>query len=223
MFTKLAREIANPYWEGSFTHPFITKLADGTLSDEVFRYYLIQDRYYLEHFSRIHEMIAARTTDPDIRDIMLMGAEHLDAGELMIRTDFFHELGITDEEVANTPIAPTAYNYVSHMYRQLAEGTINTAVAGLLPCPWLYHEIGLRLVKTGSPKKIYQDWIETYSGDDSAEDIVKQCQVLDRLYAESSELEQEAMLDAFYISSQMEYLFWEMATTLQTWPLGTRK
>lgn len=48
-------------------------------------------------------------------------------GELAIRETFFEELAITEEEVALTPIAPTAYHYVSHMYRQLIEGTPKTA------------------------------------------------------------------------------------------------
>ena len=45
----------------------------------------------------------------------------------------FEELAIT-EEVAATPIAPTAYHYVSHMYRQLIEGTPKTTAASMLPC-----------------------------------------------------------------------------------------
>ena len=49
----------------------------------------------------------------------------------------FEELAITEEEVAATPIAPTAYHYVSHMYRQLIEGTPKTAAASMLPCSWL--------------------------------------------------------------------------------------
>ena len=74
----------------------------------------------------------------------------------------FEELAITEEEVAATPIAPTAYHYVSHMYRQLIEGTPKTAAASMLPCSWLYQEIGAQLVKQHSPEPLYQRWIETY-------------------------------------------------------------
>lgn len=34
-----------------------------------------------------------------------------------------------------------------HMYRQLVDGTPNTAFAGMLPCAWLYQEIGVRLIE----------------------------------------------------------------------------
>ena len=97
--------------------------------------------------------------------MLLDGAMHLAEGEISIREGFFKELNITDEEINNTPIAPTAYNYVSHMYRQLLDGSLKSAVAGLLPCAWLYQEIGVELIKTGSPTSLYQRWIETYAGE----------------------------------------------------------
>ncbi|MGY3766106.1 thiaminase II [Vagococcus vulneris] len=223
MFSKIARERANPYWLGSFKHSFITQLAEGTLPADEFRYYLIQDRYYLEHFSKIHAMIAEKTDNQTVKEIMIKGANHLESGEVMVRTMFFKELGITDEEVAATPIAPTAYHYVSHMYRQLAEGAVSSAVAGLLPCPWLYHEIGLRLIKTGSPNELYQRWIETYSGEDSAKEVLEHCELADQLFLTSTDIEKEQMIEAFYISSQLEYLFWNMAVTKETWPKGANK
>lgn len=39
----------------------------------------------------------------------------------------------------------------------------------------------------------------------------------DQLYEESSPQEQAAMITAFVISSEMEYAFWEMAYTHETW------
>ncbi len=217
MFTALAREKANPYWEGSFQHPFIQQLQAGTLAPEIFRYYLIQDRYYLEHFGKLYQLIGEQSERPEVKKLMATNAEHLALGELAIRETFFAELGITDEEINTTAIAPTAYHYVSHMYRQLVEGTPNVAVAGMLPCAWLYQEIGTRLIEQGSPHALYQRWIETYAGEESKEAIQGERKLLDQLYAESTPKEQEQMLAAFVISSQMEYAFWEMAQTLETW------
>lgn len=220
MFAEKARNQANAYWEGSFDHPFIKQLQAGTLPAEVFRYYLLQDRYYLEHFSHLHRLIGEKTTDPEVKKLLYIGASHLAEGEQAIRATFFEELGITAAEIEETPIAPTAYHYVSHMYRQLSAGTVNSAVAGLLPCAWLYQEIGERLSKEGSPNSLYQRWIETYAGEEAAEEVQEQCQLVNRLYQESSAKEQEQMLEAFYISSQMEYLFWEMSQTLERWQEG---
>lgn len=220
MFTKKARSLTIPYWEGSFTHPFVKGLQEGTLEAEAFRYYLLQDRYYLEHFSKIHLLIAERMENQEVKEMLILGAKHLAEGEIAIRDSFFKELNITEEEIEDTPIAPTAYNYVSHMYRQLSEGSLNSAVAGLLPCAWLYQEIGMTLIKTGSPNSLYQRWIETYSGEEAKEEVAYQCELLNHLYEVSTEEVKQQMIEAFVISSKMEYLFWEMSFHLQTWPKG---
>jgi len=216
-FTTIARQETASFWEGSFEHPFITALAAGNLDSEIFRYYLLQDRYYLEHFSKLYNLIAEQTNDRKVQEQLQENAENLRLGEMAIREEFFSELKISDREILNTPIAPTAYHYVSHMYRQLIDGTPNTAFAGMLPCAWLYQEIGVRLIEAGSPNPLYQRWIETYAGEAAVEGIEKECALLDRLYQESPRQEQQQMIESFVISSKMEYDFWEMAVTLEKW------
>ncbi|WP_251866394.1 thiaminase II [Enterococcus malodoratus] len=216
-FTELARKEAAYYWEASFEHPFVQSLAAGDLAPEIFRYYLLQDRYYLEHFSKLYSYIAEQTKDEEVQAQLRENAEHLKLGEMAIREEFFSELAIDEKEIQETPIAPTAYHYVSHMYRQLIDGTASTAFAGMLPCAWLYQEIGVRLIESGSPHPLYQRWIETYAGEDAAEGIKKERALLDRLYEESPKEEQQKMIDAFVISSKMEYAFWEMAAKLEKW------
>ncbi|MDT2639420.1 thiaminase II [Enterococcus dongliensis] len=217
MFTELARKKAAKYWEKSFEHPFVQSLARGDLAPEIFRYYLLQDRYYLEHFSKLYGYIAKQTIDKEVQAHLQKNAENLKQGELAIREEFFSKLAISEAEILTTPIAPTAYHYVSHMYRQLIEGTPNTAFAGMLPCAWLYQEIGERLITVGSPDPVYQCWIETYAGETAVEGIKKERVLLDRLYEESTEKEQQQMIEAFVISSKLEYAFWEMAMTLEKW------
>lgn len=217
LFTELAREKSAKYWEMSFEHPFIEGLVTGNLSSDVFRYYLLQDRYYLEHFSKLYLYIAEKTEDKMIREHLKLNAEELKEGEIFIREGFFRDLDITEQEISETAIAPTAYHYVSHMYRQLIDGSVNSAIAGMLPCAWLYHEIGLRLIEVGSPNPLYQKWIETYASEEATVQIAKECDIINRLYQESDEQEQEQMLEAFLISSKMEADFWEMALVLEKW------
>ena len=39
----------------------------GELAPEVFRYYLLQDRYYLEHFSKLYFLIAKKSASEEIQ------------------------------------------------------------------------------------------------------------------------------------------------------------
>ncbi|TWW13131.1 hypothetical protein LABALGNA3A7_09370 [Dellaglioa algida] len=117
LFSEKVRRESNDWWERSFEHPFIKQLVDGSLPAETFRYYLIQDHYYLKHFSKIHQLVGEQSNDAEIKKLMFASAEGLAQSESAIRDDFFKELNITDEEIEQTGIAPTAYHYVSHMYR----------------------------------------------------------------------------------------------------------
>ena len=192
LFTELAREKSSIFWERSFEHPFIQGLVSGELAPEVFRYYLLQDRYYLEHFSKLYFLIAKKSASEEIQAHLRLNAEELKNGEIFVREGFFKELEIGEQEILETPVAPTAYHYVSHMYRQLIDGSVNSAIAGMLPCAWLYHE-------------------------EATVQIAKECDIINRLYQESDEQEQEQMLEAFLISSKMEADFWEMALVLEKW------
>lgn len=221
-FIEIVRKQTTPYWEGSFNHPFIVQLQEGTLPIESFRYYLIQDAYYLRHFSALYKRVAEITSNPILQMQMLDNANDLAKGELAIRANFFEELAITDTELQATGVAPTAYHYVSHMYRQLIENNDVVAAASLLPCSWLYFEIGQRFRQSNvaSPVAIYQAWIETYGGEEAREAIERECTLLNHLYAESSQEDQESMISAFVISARMEFNFWEMAFNFEKWPVG---
>ena len=45
-------EAAKTDWEAYIYHPFVNRLADGTLPESCFQHYLKQDYLYLFHYSR---------------------------------------------------------------------------------------------------------------------------------------------------------------------------
>lgn len=46
----------SPLWEEGFNKPFIQKLIDGSLSNELFEQYLFQDVFYLEKYVELCEL-----------------------------------------------------------------------------------------------------------------------------------------------------------------------
>lgn len=220
MFSEELREAAAELWQASFDHGFIQELVAGTLEEGAFRYYLLQDCYYLTHFSDAHGLLAAKTTDESVRSSQLALQKGMDEGEIAIRERYFKWLGITQEEYQKTVVAPSAYQYVNHLYRQLTTGTVATSLAALLPCYWLYHEIGVRFREVTSPNRLYQDWINTYDSPAFAENTRRQIDLLNHLAEVASEEERLAMKESFLISSQYELTFWDMSYTGETWQFG---
>ncbi len=208
-FVTIAREAATESWVYSLEHPFIQELQQGTLSKACFRYYLLQDRYYLAALQSVYLAIEKQTEQPTIKTMMQDGAKRLIAGEIGIRDTFFDTLQITAEEVQQTPIATVPQAYVAHMHQQLTY-SVSVAFASLLPCAWLYQEIGLAL-SSGSPHPVYQRWIDTCITPESMRIVHEEQELLNHLYQEASMLERQQMVNAFVTSTQMEASFWDMA------------
>lgn len=216
-FTEELYSLAKPIWKKSHEHPFVQELVAGTLTEKQFRYYLLQDCYYLIHFSKAHELLADKTDNQAIREIQLSCQAGLQASEIDIRDMFFETLNITDEEYQQMIIAPTAYQYVNHIYRHVFTGSVETAIASLLPCYWLYNELGQTFVEKGSPVPLYQEWIETYDSEGFSSVTQTQIDLVDRLAEQASDETRAKMKEAFLISSQYELNFWEMSYQIETW------
>lgn len=216
-FTEKIRKEADPIWQASFDHPFVKGIADGTLPLECFRYYVLQDSYYLTHFAKIQSYGAAKATDLHTTARLAAHAQGTFEAELSLHETFAKQLGITEEEKANFIPSPTAYAYTSHLYRAALNGHLGDIIAALLPCYWLYYEIGERLKDTKPDVPIYQQWISTYGGDWFKQLVDEQIARLDEIADLATDEDKKRMKQHFIISSQYELQFWEMAYQLEKW------
>ncbi|KPC98994.1 Thiaminase-2 [Geobacillus sp. BCO2] len=91
-------------------------------------------------------------------------------------------------------------------------------IAAILPCYWLYYEIGERLKTCRPNDPIYEKWIGTYSSDWFRSLVEEQIARLDDIADAVTEEDRHRMKRHFLISSEYEYEFWEMAYRLEQWP-----
>lgn len=216
-FTQECRKEADSIWEESFRHPFIQELTNGTLSFDRFRYYVLQDSYYLSHFARVQSLGGAKADDLETTNRLAVHAQGTYQAEMGLHETFAKELGISEEEKAVFQPSPTAYAYTSHLYRSALLGDLGMIISSLLPCYWLYYEIGQRFQDYKPGVALYEEWIQTYGSDWFQSLVEEQIERLDQLAEERTEKQREQMKEAFLISSQYELRFWEMAYTLESW------
>jgi thiaminase (transcriptional activator TenA) len=219
-FTEELRKKADSIWEANLEHPFVKGIANGDLPLENFKYYVLQDSYYLSHFARIQAIGAARAEDLYTTSRMAAHAQGTNEAELALHEKFIKQLYITEEELAAFEPAPTAYNYTSHLYRVSDTGSLGEIIAAILPCYWIYHEIGERFEGKTPAEPVYQEWIAAYGGEWFGQLVQEQMNRLDDLAAKASDAERKKMTQHFLLSCQYEYLFWEMAYTLEKWPIS---
>ena len=218
-FSKSLRSKVDLIWQASFEHPFVTGIADGSLNLECFKYYVLQDSYYLSHFAKVQSIGAAKAKDLYTTNRMAVHAQKTYEAEMALHEKFSKLLNISDEERAAFKPSPTAYAYTSPLYRAAYNGHIGDVIAAILPCYWLYYEIGERLKGSTPDQPIYQEWINAYGGDWFRELVEEQINRLDEIAEKMTEEDLRRMEEHFVSSSRYEYLFWDMAYRLEKWPV----
>lgn len=209
---------AAPIWQKTLTHPFVRGLGDGTLPLENFRFYMGQDYVFLIEYSRLLALATAKA--PDL-DTMGRFANLLDATlnrEMALHREFAAQCGISAAALAATLPAPTTYAYTRHLVRVAALGDFAEIVAALLPCQWGYCEIGQTLARRGKPvaPPFYGQWIDMYA---SPEFAALATWLRDLLDTFAGTVNEARLTEVFCTSARYEYLFWEMAYRLESWPV----
>ena len=215
-FCDEVRKETNLYFEGSFEHPFVKGLVEGTLSIEKFKFYMIQDAFYLKHYTKVLAIAASKATTNEDTTYFLENARYINEAELELHRTVFKELGVTEHELEIFEPAPAAYNYVSHMYNAAYNGDVAEAFAAMFPCPWLYQEIGEKYKDSKPGIKLYEEWIAMYSNPDYEEKIELQKSMMNR-FAEEQPEKVQLFKAHFKKSCYYEWKFWEMPWTLEDW------
>jgi thiaminase/transcriptional activator TenA len=200
-------------------HPFIAGLTDGSLDREAFRHYVVQDAHYLREYARALSVCAARAPAED--DIAMFAGHAAGAIEVEreLHESFFVDLGVSAEELASTPLNPTNRAYTSYLLATVYGGSFPEALGAVLPCYWIYWEVGKALIERGSPDRLFKRWIDTYGGEEFAAVVQAVLELTDRLGPTLSEAERRSMARHFRQTSVYEWMFWEAGYRQEAWPI----
>jgi thiaminase/transcriptional activator TenA len=208
-----------PIYAAILRHPFVTGLTDGSLPRESFRFYAVQDALYLRDFARALSLAGARAPRDEW---IIMFNEHA-AGALRVERalheGFFKEFGLAPEDVAATPLAPINLAYTSYLLAVAYGAPFHEAVGALLPCYWIYWEVGKELERRGSPDPLYARWIGTYASDEFGGIVRAVLECADNLAPRLQAQEREAMTRHFVTTSRYEWMFWDMGYRREAWPV----
>ncbi len=215
---ELWREI-EPIYTAILRHPFLRGLTEGSLPRESFQFYAVQDALYLREFARALSLAAARAPEDTW---IIMFNEHA-AGALRVERSlhesFFKEFGLTSADVAATPLAPTNLAYCSYLLAVAYGAPFYEAVAALLPCYWIYWEVGKTLERAGSRDPLYTRWIGTYASAEFGAVVQAVLDATNEIAGRLGADERRAMSRHFTTTSRYEWMFWHMGYTREGWPV----
>jgi thiaminase/transcriptional activator TenA len=178
-----------------------------------------QDALYLRDFSRALALTGSRLPDADAAQAFMGFAHGVFTVERQLHESYFQEYG----ESLDAEAAPACFAYTQFLLAAATTDTHRVAAAALLPCFWVYREVGneiVRRARAGISENPYARWIEMYSGEGYDESVSRAIDVVEGLGSEAPAPEQDAMQRAFERSVRLEWMFWDSAYRMEQWPPG---
>lgn len=217
-FTDELYKAALPLWQAQVEHPFVRGIGDGSLDEERFKRWVLQDYVYLKEFARLFAWGVAKA---DRLECMSWFARMLDLTlntEMDLHRQYAERFGITPEELEAVEMWPTNRSYTDFLVRTAADGDLADLVAALLPCAWGYVYVARQLSEAEPPgDQRYADWIDQYASEEFA-DAAEWLKVeMNRLGEHLPAGKKQRLKELFVLSSRYEWLFWEMCWHGEAW------
>lgn len=200
--------------------PFNRGLADGSLPAATFAHYVIQDALYLAEYSRVLAALAGRAPDRDALLAFAGSAQGAIQVEQALHERYFAAFGITPVQVAASRASPSCRAYTDFLHAAVHRDGFAVGTAAVLPCFRIYWDVGRAIGARAAPGNPYAAWIATYADAAFGQAVHRAEEVADRAHARAGEAERALMRDAYERSAVYEWLFWDAAWRLESWPIA---
>jgi len=200
-----------------FNQSFNQELSQGILPKGKFIHYLQQDALYLADFAKALSLTAARLTCNEQAHQFMQFALGAIQAEQSLHLDYLKENH--SSLTTNIKQSPACFMYTNYLLRMASTASVEEAVASLLPCFWVYREVGKYMSKTKYSNNPYENWIELYAGKEFDSSVQLAIDVTNKLSQAASEETKRKMISAFVRSTELEWLFWESAYKQEEWCL----
>ncbi|MGH7030319.1 MAG: TenA family protein [Stellaceae bacterium] len=197
---------------------FNTELAAGTLARDRFQHYITQDALYLGQFSRALAIAAAKAPDAATMQAFAQSALGAVAVEQRLHERYLRGFGLDPGGLAGGEPAPDCLAYTSFLLATAYHEPWEVLVAALLPCFWIYWDVGCAIAARSAPGNPYRAWIDAYADPQFGEAVQRVIATADRAADAASASVRAGMLAAFARAVQYEWLFWDGAYQRRSWP-----
>ncbi len=200
-------------------HPFLTGLTDGGLDEAAFAQYVAQDVHYLRDYARALAIVGAKAPTLEGTAMFARHAAEVFDVELALHSTLWPELGLDPSQLSAMPPTPTTQAYTSYLLATTYGGSFADGLAAVLPCYWIYAEVGAALLARGSSDPRYQRWIDSYGGDEFAATVGQVLELADRTGPTLTAADETAARAHFAMTARYEWMFFDAAYRREQWPV----
>jgi thiaminase (transcriptional activator TenA) len=219
-FADTLRQHSIDTWQKILSHRFVMELSSEILPLNKFVFYLRQDHYFLEEFSKFLHSAKQITNDNKLKEWLDSLCLNTVNFEMEMQRQLLKSLDVSSSSSNTTGShyeffpSRTTLNYASYLMNTSSNGTFSEIVSVMAPCPWTYLEIAQKLSKIPIRNEAYRKWVQFYSSTESHRQVAEIKQILNRLGEKEDEKSNAIMKNHFANACRYEYLFWGMAYNL---------
>ncbi|MFN3385723.1 MAG: thiaminase II [Candidatus Thermochlorobacter sp.] len=207
-----------PIYTEILKHPFNQELQSGVLPQEKFQFYIKQDALYLMDFAKALAVLAAKARHAEEIVQFIKFSDNAIVAERSLH-EFYFSLYRTSLDLS---YSPSCFSYTNYMLATAALRSYEEGVAALLPCFWIYREVGNAIHAQASAQPNYahhpyKKWIDMYSSQEYSALVEQMLALTDKIAASTTPHTRALMTEAFVYSSRLEWLFWDSAYRLEQW------
>jgi thiaminase/transcriptional activator TenA len=214
MFFERLKRASPTEWRNYTEHPFVVGLAEGTLPEESFRHYLVQDYLFLIEFARAYALAVYKSPRlADMRKAAFGLSAILDV-EMNLHVKLCAGWGLSPADLEQAAPAPAMLAYTRYVLDAGMRNDLLALQVALAPCVVGYAEIATRLASEQEPRVAinpYRAWIDEYAGPAYQEVAAEARAHLDHLanlyVTPTREVE---LIAIFREATRLETDFWEM-------------
>jgi len=223
--------MANQFWEAALPlikitekHPFLIHMVDGTLTNDKFQYYVLQDALYLTDFADCLRRLGEASPIPRNQEKLFALAKGAEEDEKELHRSFFKKWNI-QEDGGNVEAMPNTVLYTSYALRVVTTCSHEEGLAVLLPCFWVYMHVGQCLLKLREElgdsverPPAYDAWIDMYASPAFEKEVKDYIEIVDTVAKNASDKVRAKMQEHFIMCCKLEHMFWDQADSLMKWP-----
>ena len=192
-------------WHQILDLPFVRALGEGTLDEDLFAFYLDQDALYLRDYSRALATLSARADTAEAQVHWAAGAHEAIAAESQL-----HEGWLANRARLGGP-SPITMGYTNFLRASAAGDDYVVGAAAILPCYWLYEEVGAVLSSQNHADHPYAEWLSMYGGEEFAADVERSLAEVERAFEAASPAQRVRAARAYLSACVYEREFFDQA------------
>ena len=192
-------------WHQILDLSFVRALGEGTLDEDLFAFYLDQDALYLRDYSRALATLSARADTAAAQVHWAAGAHEAIAAESQL-----HE-GWLANRARLGGASPITMGYTNFLRASAAGDDYVVGAAAILPCYWLYEEVGAVLSSQNHADHPYAEWLSMYGGEDFAADVARSLAEVERAFEAASPAQRVRAARAYLSACVYEREFFDQA------------